>query len=257
MSEARASRRVALVTGGAGGIGLAVCRALTLEGVCVTVLDRDAAAAAAVAQGLPGVSHLGLACDVADEASVAAAFDRAEQALGPMTILVCCAGIQPLRPDGTRAPVREMAADVWDATLAVNLRGTFLCCREFARRFRPAPAGGRIVTIGSISGQLGGIRASAAYSASKAAVAGLTKALARELAPDGITVNCVAPGVIDAPMLHTLRPPEDGTPIAASVPAGRLGTADEVADAVRYLASKAAAYVTGTTLDVNGGLLMR
>lgn len=256
MSGTGPVRRVAIVTGGAGGIGAAVCHALAAEGIGIAAMDRDAGAAQELVRGLCGGPHAGLACDVADEASVAATFGQAEQALGPATVLVCCAGIQPLRPDGTRAPLREMPAEVWDATIEVNLRGTFLCCREFARRFRPG-AGGRIVTIGSISGQLGGIRASAAYSASKAGVMGLTKALARELSADGVTVNCVAPGLIDAPMLHTLRPPADGAPIAAGVPAGRLGTAAEVADAVRFLASDTAAYITGTTLDVNGGLLMQ
>lgn len=250
--------RTALVTGGARGIGAAVCRALAQDGVRVVAADLDASAAQAAAAALPGEGHAGIAMDVAVEAAVQAGFDMTEQALGGgVDILVACAGILLFAPDGQRPLVVDLSLDDWQRTMQVNATGCFLTCREYARRAPATNPQGRVVTVSSVAAQLGGYRSSAAYIASKSAVLGLTKALARELAPRRITANSVAPGLIDAPMLRLSLDPADDEKAAAGIPLARLGLPEDVAEAVRYLASPAAAYLTGTTIDVNGGYRMQ
>ena len=249
--------RTALVTGGCGGIGAAICRRLAADGLTVAVLDRDAAAARAAAVTLPGAGHVGLGADVADEAAAEAAFAAAEAALGRVDVLVTAAGILVLRPDGNRNPVAETPVDEWRRTQDVNATGTFLFCRAYARRVDAPRPGGRVVTLSAVAAQLGGYRSSSAYIASKAAVIGLTKGLARELAPFGVTANSVAPGLIDAPMLRLSLDPADDARAAAGIPLGRLGTPEDVAGAVAFLVSADAAYVTGCTIDVNGGYRMQ
>ena len=195
--------RTALVTGGARGIGRSVCEALARDAIRVAVADLDATACDVAAQVLPGEGHAGFAMDVTDEASVAAGFAQAENRFGqPIDILVACAGVLLFKPDGDRPLVIETELADWQRTLTVNLTGCFLSLREYARRAPDRHAGGRVVTVSSSAAQLGGYRSSAAYIASKSGVLGLTKAMARELAPRGVTVNAVAPGLIDAPMLR-------------------------------------------------------
>ncbi len=251
------ANRIALVTGGTGGIGAAVCRTLAEDGLTVVVTDRDLAAAQALAAHLPGSGHVGLSVDVSDEREVERLYDRIESSLGPVSVLVTCAGVLLLRQDGSRNEVIETSLDEWEVTQAVNARGTFLCCREYARRLGDAPADARVVTLSSVAAQLGGYRSSSSYIASKSAVLGLTKALARELAPKRVTVNSVAPGLIDAPMLRLSLDPADDQKAASAIPLGRLGTPDDVAAAVRFLVSPAASYITGVTIDVNGGYRMQ
>ncbi|WP_230532303.1 SDR family NAD(P)-dependent oxidoreductase [Microvirga roseola] len=251
------AHRIALVTGGAGGIGAAVCRTLAEDGLTVAVTDRDLAVAQELAGQLPGGAHRGFSVDVSDEAAVRGLYDDVERVLGPVCVLVACAGVLLLRPDGARNEVVETSLDEWEMTQAVNARGTFLCCREYAQRLGPAPVDGRVVTFSSVAAQLGGYRSSSSYIASKAAILGLTKALARELAPKRVTVNSVAPGLIDAPMLRLSLDPADDAKAASAIPLGRLGTPDDVAGAVRFLVSPAASYITGVTIDVNGGYRMQ
>lgn len=246
------------MTGGARGIGAEVCKALAQDGFKVAVADLDAAGAEAVAASLTGGRHCTLGMDVADEASVTAGFDVAERAFGAgIDILVSCAGILLFGPDGARPLIVDTGLDHWQRTMTVNATGCFLTCREYARRAPALNPGGRIVTISSVAAQLGGYRSSAAYIASKSAVLGLTKALARELAPRQITANAVAPGLIDAPMLRLSLDPADDAKAAANIPLNRLGLPADVADAVRYLVSPGAAYLTGVTIDVNGGYRMQ
>lgn len=249
--------RVALVTGGCGGIGAALCRRLAADGLTLAVIDRDVAAAEALAASLPGTGHVGLEADVADEAAAEAVFAVAESRLGPIDVLVTAAGVLMLKPDGSRNPIAETPLGEWQRTMDINAQGTFLFARAYARRITAPRPGGRVVTISSVAAQLGGYRSSSAYIASKAAVIGLTKGLARELAPFGVTANSVAPGLIDAPMLRLSLDPANDAEAAANIPLGRIGTPEDVAGAVSYLVSNDAAYVTGNTIDVNGGYRMQ
>lgn len=196
--------------------------------------------------------------DVADEESVEALFAAVERDLGPVAVLVCNAG-KLLLHEGRRPLIAETSLDNWQDMLGVNATGTFLCARAFLRRRQDEPVPhGRVVTFSSVAAQLGGYNASAAYIAAKAAVLGLTKAIAREGAPLGITANAVAPGLIDTDMMRLAAGGAGTTPAsAANVPLGRLGQPRDVAEAVAFLASPASAYLTGTTLDVNGGYRMQ
>ena len=249
--------RVALVTGGASGLGLATAQRFTADGMAVVVADLDASRALETAATLPGGGHWGLRMDVADEQSVHQRFEQVEARCGPVAVLACFAGISS--KDGTRKSVAlvDIGLDEWEAIMAVNARGTFLCVREMMRRRSRQPVEqGRIIVISSTAGQFGSIRAGPAYGASKGAVLSLMKVAAREAAPLGMTVNAIAPGSIDTPMLKRILG-DDTAPIAAAVPLKRIGTPDDVAAAASYLASAGAAYVTGATIDVNGGSQMR
>ncbi|UHC19982.1 SDR family oxidoreductase (plasmid) [Methylobacterium currus] len=250
--------RIALVTGGGRGIGQEVCRVLAEAGLTVAAADIDVASARRCAADLPGAGHAGYEVDVADEESVEALFAGVERDLGPVAVLVCNAG-KLLLHEGRRPLIAETSLSNWQDMLGVNATGTFLCARAFLRRRheRQVPHG-RVVTVSSVAAQLGGYNASAAYIAAKAAVLGLTKAIAREGAPLGITANAVAPGLIDTDMMRLAAGGAGTTPAsAANVPLGRLGQARDVAEAVAFLASPASAYLTGTTIDVNGGYRMQ
>ena len=249
--------RIALVTGGAGGIGVAICRHLAAAGHRVAVTDLNLAAALDVAASLPGNGHAAFALDVASEDAVVATFDAVTQQLGRPEILVHSAGILHFKSDGDRPLVVETSLADWRRNVDINQTGCFLVCREYARRLPSTPTFGRVVTLSSVAAQLGGYRSNAAYIATKAAILGFTKALARELAPLGVTVNAVAPGLIDAPMLRLSFPPERDAQAAAAIPLNRLGLPNDVAAAVAHLVSPEAGYQTGTTVDVNGGYRMQ
>jgi NAD(P)-dependent dehydrogenase (short-subunit alcohol dehydrogenase family) len=251
------SRGTSIVTGGAGGIGRAICRRLAQEGYSVVVIDRDGAAAEAVARELPHGEHIARAVDVSSESDVAEAFASVDEALGEVDVLVTAAGVMYFGADGLRNPVARISVDEWQQTLDVNVLGTMLFAREFAKRLTSPRPSGRVVTISSVSGQLGGFMSSSAYITSKAALFGFTKILARELAPHRVTVNCVAPGLIDAPMLRAAVTPDADERVVSAIPAGRLGTPEDIAGAVAFLVSEDAEYVTGATIDVNGGYSMR
>lgn len=256
------SSRLALVTGATGGLGTAVCRRLASDGLRVVVADVDGQAARSVAATLHGEGHLGLEMNVASEDSVVAGFERVERELGPLDILCTFAGVLGNDAEGNQPALAELTLDLWNATFAVNATGTFLCIREYARHRLARPVrNGRIVTVSSSGAQLGGYQAKSAYCASKGAVLSLTKAVARELAGSKITVNCICPGPIDTPMLSRARgakaPPEGEYDAMAHLPLGRIGTPGEIAAAAAYLISVEAGFVTGSTLDVNGGLRMQ
>lgn len=246
-----------LITGGARGIGLGIARRLAGDGAQITIADLDTDKAADAAGSLPGSGHVGFQIDVSDEASLSKGFDRAE-AGGALDGVVCNAGVLILRNGGERAPIIETELDEWRKTHDVNLTGTFLTVREFLRRRKSNPvSNGRIVTFTSSAAQLGGYRSSSSYISSKSGVIGLTKAVARECAADGITCNAVAPGLIDAPMLRlSLADGEEGA-ASAGIPLGRIGTPEDVAGAVAFLLSDDASYMTGGVLDVNGGYRMQ
>lgn len=239
--------KTAIVTGAASGIGLACSRALAAEGAHVVLADLDAESAAA------GAAALGGRCSSAqvDVTSPDACRMLVETALartGRLDVLVTCAGIFHA------TPLDEITAEEWDHIQAVNLKGTFLACQAALRVMVPQRSG-RIVTIASVAGQIGGLAAGASYSASKAAVVALTKSIARYGGPHGVTANAVNPGVIETPMIAAW-PPDLKQRVIDQTPLGRAGTAEEVAAIVLFLASDAAAYVLGAQVDVNGGMLM-
>lgn len=248
--------RIALVTGGAGGLGLATARRFASDGMTVALADIDGDAAQKAAARLEGEGHRGLALDVSREEAVVAAFDLVETRMGPVSVLAHFAGTLGAGGTTVGIPLSQSTVNDWDMVMAVNARGTFLCVREMARRRRSTPVEhGRIITVSSLAGEVGGLQSGAAYSASKAAVLGLTRTAARDLGPIGITVNAIAPGPIDTPMLA--RSASGGAyTMLDSVPLRRIGTPDEIAEAASFLASVGAGFVTGATIDVNGGLLM-
>lgn len=249
--------RVALVTGGASGLGLATAKRFAGDGMTVIVADLDRSRALETAATLSGAGHWGLAMDVADEQSVRSGFDAAESRCGAVAVLACFAGISSGDRSRKSVALVDIEVDEWEAIMAVNARGTFLCVREMMRRRLAQPVEqGRIIMVSSTAGQFGSIRAGPAYAASKGAVLSMMKVAAREAAPLNITVNAIAPGSIDTPMLTQILGGETAA-IAAAVPLKRIGTADDVAAAASYLASAGAAYVTGATIDVNGGSQMR
>lgn len=242
--------RVALVTGTGSGIGAAT--ACELAKTCrvvvgVDISGADHAEVAAQCEAL-GASFVSVVADVSDEKSVAAAFQVVEE-LGRLDILVHCAGV-PLGAGRSRT-AKLMVLEDWDRLIRINLTGSFLVCRAAVPHLK-RNGWGRIVTIGSQTARIPTATTSALYAASKAGVIGFTRALALELAPLGITVNCVAPGLTQTRMASGWNLDAH----AKLVPLGRMGQAAEVAEAVAFIASDAAAYITGTTLDVNGGTAM-
>ena len=239
--------RVALVTGAGQGIGKAIAAALADAGAVVAVNDMDPVRAVAAADEI-GRGAIAAVADVSDAGRVRAIFEETRRRLGPAEILVNNAGIC------RRGLIEDLCQEDWDRVLAVNLKGTFLCCKEAVPDMK-ARKWGRIVSIASISGKIGGLMVGHHYSASKGGVLAFTKGLARELAPHGITVNAVCPALADTEIAEMFSEQELERYLKG-VPLGRLARPEDVAQAVVYLASDAAAYITGEVLDVNGGLLM-
>jgi 2-hydroxycyclohexanecarboxyl-CoA dehydrogenase len=243
--------RVAVVTGGASGIGLGVSRQFAADGHRVALFDRNGSAAEAAADELRagGATALAVEVDVADRVSVDAGFARVRRELGPVEILVTSAGIESF------TPVLDITAEGWDRIIAVNLTGTFTCAQA-AVADMVAAGWGRIVTISSSSAQSGAPNM-AHYAASKGGVIGLTKALAVELARSGITVNTIPPSLVDTPMARQAEADGDfpGVDlIGPMVPLGRAGTPADIAAACSFLCSDAGSYITGQLIGVNGGM---
>ena len=242
------SGKVALVTGGSQGIGESIAKALATYGAHVVVAARSEGKASAVAQAIAaaGGTAEALRLDVSDPASVSAAFRAVVEKHGKLDILVNNAGITE---DGL---VLRMSKDSWDKVLATDLTGVFLCAQEAAKLMLKKRVAGRIVNIASVVGLMGNA-GQTNYAAAKAGVIGFTKALAREIGSRGVTVNAVAPGYVETSMTDILNE-EQKKALVGQIVLGRLGNGDDVAGAVVYLVSDAAAYVTGTTLNVSGGL---
>lgn len=248
--------RVAVVTGGAMGIGFAIARRLHEAGATAVIADRDGAAARAATERL-GLSSESVTVDVSDEVAVERLFATVGAAHGGMDILVNNAGIFPV------TPVLKMEAEEWDRVQAVNLRGVFLCSRAAGRHMAERGQGGVIVNIASMDAYHPTAVGLAHYDASKGGVVMFTKALALELAPHTIRVVGVAPGNIITEGVTRMRPDLPTADLAkmaadgmARLPLGREGTPDDVARVVLFLASDLAAYVTGTTILVDGGYLL-
>ena len=241
--------KVVIITGGGGGIGRACALAFAAEGCRVVVADVNEAQARAVAAEVGDPERaVAVTVDVTSPESVQALFDATLAAFGQVDVLVNGAGIFH------RTPIDELTVREWDQLMAINLRGVFLCSQAALRVMKPRRSG-NIINLASMGGQVGGIVAGADYSASKAGVLCFTKSLAKNAGPFGINVNAVNPGIIDTPMTRPWGP-EILKKRIEETPLGRLGTAEDVASVVVFLASKAASFVHGTHVDVNGGIYM-
>jgi NAD(P)-dependent dehydrogenase (short-subunit alcohol dehydrogenase family) len=223
--------KAACVIGATGGIGSAVVRALKHAGWS-PVLELDV--------------NGPIVIDLTDEASVERAFAQARREAPSISLLAIASGILDLKKLST------LSAERWNEVIAVNLTGPFLCCKA-ARTW--IADGGRVVMLGSLAGRTGGVLTGTAYAASKGGIESLTKSIANELAPRRITVNCIAPGGVETPMLAQ-NPAEQKAKLAAATPLGRMATADEIAATVTFLASEQAAFITGAVIPVNGGIRM-
>ena len=231
------------------GIGLATARLFAEHGARVAILDLDEAAARSAAEGL-GSEHRGFACDVTDPDSCKRAAERAIEAFGQVDILINNAGIsQPLK-------IMDITPEDWRRVVDVNLSGVLYLSQAFIPHMRERKRGS-IACMSSVSAQRGGgIFGGPHYSAAKAGVLGLAKAMARELGPDGIRVNCVTPGLIQTDITGGKLTDEMRRDILKGIPLNRLGDADEVAGVYLFLASDLSSYITGAVIDVNGGMLI-
>ncbi len=237
-------QRIAFVVGGTSGMGAETARQFVQAGMAVVVAGRRVGD---VPEGCEAVE-----IDIADEGSVGAGFDHVETRYGPVTVLANFAGKLGA---SERSSLADMSAEEWDDVYRVNARGSFLLVREMLRRRREHPVeDGRIILVASAAAQLGSRVSSAAYASSKGAVLALVRTAALEASPLRITVNAIAPGSIRTPMLEAGLTEEMKRRFEQVVPLGRIGMPADVAAAALYLSSPQASYVTGSCLDVNGGL---
>lgn len=246
------AREVVIVTGGSRGIGAAICKAAAAAGygVCLSYVENAAAAEAVCAAiTAAGGEAIGVRGDVADPTFAARLFDAAAERLGPAVALVNNAGVT-----GRLAPFREASVETMRRVLDVNLLGTMVCAQEAVRRWEQAGIAGRIVNLSSIAATLGAPNEYVVYAATKAGVETFTLGLAKEVAAAGIRVNAVAPGTVYTDIHATAGEPGRPARVVSRVPMGRIGEPEEIAEAVVWLLSDRASYVTGTVLRVSGGV---
>lgn len=244
------SGRTAIVTGASRGIGLAISRALAQSGMNVAMLSKSETNITKATAELIEQGYLcrGFVCDVSDVSQISDALEEIYQNYHAVDVLVNCAGILD------SLPIDGLTEEIWDSVLDTNLKGTFFMIQKTIPYLKKSYAP-RIINISSNAGRMGGYENGLAYSASKGGIISLTYAAARRLAPQKITVNCVAPGTIESDMSQTYDQ-DARARLLSRFPLGRLGTPEEVAAAVCYFASEEAAFTTGAVLDVNGGLFM-
>lgn len=243
--------RVAVVTGGAAGIGEAIARALAAEGCHVTILDRDADAArkTAVALTVNGHQSQSVACDVGDAATVAKAFDQIVASQKRLDILVNAAGLL------STGPIADLPVTEWQRISQINVAGVLYCVKAVIP-IMTTQRHGRIINIASVSAMRGGGSVgNTLYGTTKASVVALTMGLARELGPSGITANAIAPAVADTAMTHAALTDDARQKILARIPLGRLASLADIADLAVFLASDRASFITGTVIPVDGGIL--
>ena len=259
--EKRFAGRTVIVTGASRGIGEAIARRFGAEGASVlAAANEDRVHEVAKSLAASGVSAASVVVDVTDRTQVVAMFDEAERRFGRVDVSVQNAGVI------TIARIEAMTEEEWDRVMAVNTKGVFLCCQEAIRRIRKHGQGGRLINTASGQARQGFIY-TPHYAASKFGVIGITQSLAKEVAKEGITVNAFCPGIIDTDMwayndrawgklLGQYKPGELMAEWVRGIPAGRAGTGADVAGLVAFLASADAAYITGQTINVDGGLIM-
>jgi 3-oxoacyl-[acyl-carrier protein] reductase len=241
------SGKNALITGGASGIGRACAITLARAGAEIALVDVNQAGMAATTDAAG--TGTAVRCDLGDPDQIARMHDQVIDVLGGVDILVHCAGLISYLKGIGGVPL-----EAWDRVLEVNLRGTFLVCQAFIEAMK-ARRDGRIIAFSSLAARVGGIEVGLHYTASKAGLIGLTRTLAKEAGPYGITVNAVAPGfILTGPVQQHLAGREQE--IAAQIPLRRLGEPQDVADVVLFLASPLARYITGAVIDINGGIYM-
>ncbi len=247
--------KVAIITGAGRGIGRAIALRLAQEGAILTICDIEEESIKTASKELinSGKQVLPFTCDVSNGDNVQAMVETTINKYGKIDILVNNAGISP-KKEGRKPNLTEISIDEWNKVIAVNLTSVFLCSKAVLPYLIKQKAGW-IINISSSAALDGGFLAAAHYVASKGGISAMTKSLAREVAPFGITVNAVAPGRVESPMAH-LTSPERNIEALKRIPMGRFATPEEVANAVLFLASGQAQYITGITLNVSGGYVM-
>ena len=255
MAELQSERPVALVTGAGGGIGRAIAMRLGRDGRSVVVCDVDIESANATVRALGelGITAVALHGDVADAESVARMIGEVDRQFGRLDVLVNCAGVMEVI-GGKKPTAQDTPLAVWNRVLAINLTGPFVVSCAALPLLKRSPRG-RIVNIASRASRMR--TGSAAYTASKTGLVGLSRILAGDFAPFGITVNCVAPSRVPTALTAQMHDPADVRAKLAETPLGRIATAEDIAAAVAYLASDDASFVTGAIIDVNGGSYMQ